>query len=800
MKIPLKWLEEYISLKAHPDQIAKTLTSLGLEVDAVETISPGFTGVVVGSVLKAEPHPQADKLRVATVSDGLENFQVVCGAPNCREGIKVAFAKIGATLPDEGDKPFVIKKSSLRGVESFGMLCSAKELQLGEDQDGIMILPDHLTVGQDLGSLYGDIVFEISLTPNLAHCQSLAGVVKELSAATETPYRIPTVTVKEDPNLDITSLVSVLVEDQKRCPRYTCRLIKGVTIAPSPQWLQQRLSSCGVRSINNVVDVTNLVMLETGQPLHAFDFAKISQNRVVIRTANHGELFTTLDGIERTLQPEDLLICDGEKPIALAGVMGGNNSEISPDTVDILLESAYFEPTTIRKTSKRLGLQTDASKRFERGCDPNIPAKVADRAAQLIAEIAGGVVAKGIIDTHTDTFSPHVIAISVNKINRLLGTQLSIGEVTEIFQRLQFSVEADEADVLKVTVPTYRVDITQQIDLVEEVARIYGYDNIPRKPAKYRGSTQKEHPIIGFESTVRCCMIAEGLQEFLTCDLIGPTLSSIIGQTVVPDEKIVKVLNPVSVEQSSLRTSLLPGLLQVVKYNVDRNHHDISGFEIGRVYFREEEKYKENLVLGIIMTGDSRPYHYDPKPTQVDLFDLKGILENLLAHFRIPNIRFEKGSNPIFHPGRQATIRYNGSHIGSFGEIHPDIQNRLDVPSRLYFAEIELHDLADCSRTLTQLCDLPNYPASDRDWTLTLPDTVTVDTVMQTIHSVPSRLLEKVFLLDIYRSEKLGEGKSNHTYRFVYRDKKKTISQESVDSEHARIEKEVTKRLSTLEE
>lgn len=796
MKLPLSWIKDIIDINLPPHQIAKILTLAGLEVDAVNQIKPGFENVVVGHVLEVKKHPDAEKLCIAAVTDGKETFQVVCGAPNCRAGIKTAYATVGATLTDETGKPFKLKKAKLRGVESNGMLCAWDELGLGTDGDGIIEFDEHLTVGSDIAEMYSDVVFEISLTPNLNHCASVIGVARELSAATGIPLNPPLIYVKENKGDSIAKAASVKVLDKAKCPRYSCRVIKGVTVGPSPDWLKKRLEACDLRPVNNIVDVTNFVLFELGHPLHAFDLDDIAGGEINVRAANAGEKFVTLDDKERILNHEDLLICDKEKPVAIGGVMGGKNSEVKESTRNILLESAYFLPTTVRRTSKRLGLQSESSKRFERGADPNNTLKALDRATMLIQELAGGTVCEGVIDIKESEFLEKVIPCRFSRINALLGTLLSVSEVEDCFRKLEMKIHWDGQDTFQVTVPTYRGDILGEIDLVEEVARIYGYGNIPKNPPKYSSSLLPNSSIYDFEKEIRQRLLSEGLQELLTCDLIGPTLLKIVQETLMPEEMTVKVLNPTSIEQSILRTSLLPGLLQAVKFNFDHQNYNLSGFEIGNIHFRQGDRYQEPSVLGIILTGEGRPQHWDRKPEPVDFYDLKGKIENLMGELGIQNLTFQKTKHTFFHSGRQASISVGAVNVGTLGEVHPSIMRRLDVTQRIYFAEIDLHQLLQLRPTDQQYKDIPVYPCSERDLTLTLEDEIPVEDVFQAIQKCSLKYLEKASLKDVYKSDKIGKENKNVTFRFVYRDNKKTIAQEAVDAEHARIVSELNSRFS----
>lgn len=794
MKLPLSWILEVIELNLPAHKIADMLTMAGLEVDGCEPLPLAFENVVVGEVLSTEKHPDAEKLCVATVSDGQEEFQVVCGASNCRQGLKTAFARVGSVLKDEEGKAFKIKKTKLRGVESYGMLCAEDELGLGQNGSGIMEFAEHIKVGADVAEIYGDTIFDISLTPNLGHCASIAGVARELSAMTGEAWKLPCVSVAEGDE-PVSDAVSVQIDDFKKCPRYACRVIKGVKVGPSPDWLQKRLEACDFRPVNNIVDVTNYVLLEMGHPLHAFDYDHLEEGKIVVRTAIEGETFVTLDEKRRELLPDDLLICDGKKPVAIAGIMGGLNSEVHDGTVNVLLESAFFDATGIRRSSKRLGLQTEASRRFERSADPNQVLAALDRAAMLIREISGGQICNGTIDVKEGDFSPKVIECRLSRINALLGTQLGLSEVENIFSQLDFGVRWDGRDTFALTIPTYRADINIEVDLIEEVARIYGFDNIPKPAARFTSSDIPHAPIFVFEKEMRRRLLAEGLQELLTCDLIGPKLQEAIDGPVMPAENVVKVLNPVSIEQSVLRTSLLPGLLQVSKHNYDHECRSLSGFEIGRIHFKEGDQFKEQSMAGILLMGNRHPHHWERKKDEVDFFDLKGIVESLFKEAGVSSYEFRNQNMHFFHPGRQAGVYVGDKEVGTLGEIHPAILRRLDLPKKVYYAEIDLHLLYQERKGICQLEPIPVYPASDRDLTITMEEDVAIQEVLDAANSIKSRLLENILLIDIYRGEKVGSHKKNVTLRFKYRNVKKTVSQEAVDAEHARITSQIEARI-----
>ena len=792
MKISLSWLKEFINFDLTPSEISNKLTSIGLEVEGFTTTGADFTGVTVAEVLATEKHPNADKLVVARVSNGKEELQVVCGAANCRAGIKVALAQVGAILTDENEKKFHITKSKIRGVESFGMLCGADELGLSEQSEGILELPENAVLGTSLTDLYSDTIFDISLTPNLSHCTSVMGVARELSALLDRPFRLPSISLHN--NDKSVESFHVETQDLENCPRYACRLIKNVKIGPSPDWLKRRLEQSGLRSVNNVVDITNYVLLELGHPLHAFDYDKIENGQIIVRKAKDGEVIETLDGKKRTLNRRNLVIADAAKPIAIAGVMGGSNSEVNENTQTLVLESAYFHPVSVRCTSRELNLSTDASKRSERGTDPNQIILTLNRATDLIVELAQGEPVNTPIEVCKIEFPSKIIECRLDRINRILGTTISKGEVENIFNSLQFKYTWDTRGRFLVQVPTYRTDISLEIDLIEEVARLYGYDHIAKTKTTFSSSLIPSDPLYLFEKNIRNLLIAEGLQEFLTCDLIGPLLLNVVQDESIPADAIVKVMNPTSIEQSVLRTSLLPGLLQVVKNNIDHQNLHIAGFETGRLHFKEGDSYKEPTVMGIILSGRSAPHQWDAKGRPFDFYDLKGMIENLLRELGIRAPLFKNLGIKTLHSGRQASVFVDSLEIGSFGEVHPAIQRRLDVNQRILFGEFNLKDLMQVVKPVEMIRPLVNFPGTERDWTITLQESVPYIKIINAVLAQASPILEDIFLKDIYRSEKLPQGYHNLTLRFKYRDSSKTIEIETVENVHKRLINELLKQ------
>lgn len=600
-------------------------------------------------------------------------------------------------------------------------------------------IADQLTsIGLEVEDI-DDSVLEIALTPNLAHCASIRGIARELAAVTGETLHHPKFALIEKGDSSIHSQAQVEVENPKACPRYACRVFTGVKVAPSPTWLQERLETCGMRSVNNVVDITNLILLEIGHPLHAFDLDRLEGKRLIIRNAKKNETITTLDGKQRFPTEETLLICDAKKPVAIAGIMGSAESEVSEKTQTILLESAYFEPTQVRRSSKRLGLKTEGSFRFERGCDPQGVLEALDHAASWLCEIAHASVLQGVIDVQSMNFVPLELSCRLSRLNQLLGTQLAMGEVETLFNRLDLPTIHVKDERITVQVPTYRHDLKQEIDLIEEAARLYGYNHIHKKEKAYfRTGALASSTEYLMARQVRSRMITEGLQEFLTCDLISPRQAALISPDNFPTRSLIKLLNPHSVEQSIMRPSMLPGMLSVIKYNADHGIHSLAGFEVGRVHFTSKGRYFEPSALAIVLTGEAAPYHWENKEKAVDFFDLKGILENLFQALKIPNFRCQQSHYTNFHPGRQAQILLENAPVGIMGEVHPLTLKEAEINAPVYFAEVSLEDLLAYLPEKIKMEPLPLFPASTRDWTVTLKESQPIGELFQWIEKEAS--------------------------------------------------------------
>lgn len=772
MKLPLSLIKSFIHLDLPPVKIGEILTLLGIEVDRIENSQPSFAKVVVCEVLRAEKHPDAKNLQVTEVSDGKNRYQVVCGAPNCRAGMKTAFAQVGAVLTDADGMQRRIEKTAIRGVESHGMLCSGSELRLSEEGEGILDLPHEMKTGEDVAHLLWDPVFELSLTPNLGHCMSALGIARELSAALQIPVQ------REKHSHSETPLAKqVIVNDFTLTPRYMCCLIEGVKVGPSPFWLKQQLAACGQKSINNVVDTANYIMMKVGQPLHAFDVDLLEGDRIEVGPAKTNSKFLGLDGVEREVPKGAILISDAKKPVAIAGIMGGANSAVSETTTRVLLEAAYFDPTAIRVAARKIGLRTESSQRFEKGIDPT----GVERALYEAASLLGGKI-KGSIDVKKGSFLPKVIAYRSHRINHILGTKLSETEMEEIFARLGFKAKEGKAEI-----PLYRTDLAEEIDLAEEVARIYGYNNIEKGIPRCSTSTVSNDPVFLFENEMRKRLSGLGLTEFLSCDLISPKLAEICKEVTPGSMGFLKSAYSKSDEYSILRTSLLPGLLQSTAGNLAQKNNNLFVFEMGRIHFMQEGKVVEIPMAAILLSGKKDLPHWSQKSADCDFFDLKGIVENLFKGTYIPS------SHIAFHPGRQADIQMGDLTVGSMGEVHPAILQKFDIEQRVYYAELNLLNLLQMKKSHLKVTPLPQFPASERDATIPLPFKMTVDQIFKEIHSLHSPILEKVDLIDLYIPEKSEQ--KNATFRFVYRDPFKTVSFEEVESQHAKMIEAITNLL-----
>lgn len=794
MYVSYKWLANYVDLTGvSPEDLAEKLTRSGVEVEGIEKRNKGVSNVVVGYVVSREKHPDADKLNVCKVDVGKEeHLQIVCGAPNVDAGQKVPVALIGAKLPG-GLK---IKKSKLRGVESQGMICSARELGVNdkllpkEIQEGILVLPEDLEIGQSIESILGldDAVLELSLTPNRSDCLSMIGTAYEVGAILDREVIEPTIDIPESEE-SIEGKVNVSIEATEDCYRYMGRLITGVTLAPSPMWLQNLLIAAGVRPINNVVDITNYVMLEMGQPLHAFDYDRVPGGNIVVRKALAGEKIVTLDDIERELDEEMLLITDGEKPIAIAGVMGGANSEVTGDTHNILLESAQFAGSSVRKTSRKLGLRSEASLRFEKEIDFQTVQKALDRAASLLAELAGGKVARGIADAHVHTPEETWVTLRMSRLNNVLGTQLEREQVEKIFARLSFHYKVD-GELINVHVPSRRRDITREVDLIEEVARLYGYDNIPTTlpvGLNTRGALTREQSL---RRNMRDIFNAMGLDEVSTYSF---TRKEIIHDfaDIYKEGEPVSLAMPMSEERSLLRTNLLPHLAETAAYNLNRKQRNISIFEIGNVFITEEKSLTklpdEKLTIAGLLAGNQTAQHWGQSNVPVDFYYVKGILESLFARLGIQDVVFKAAQDlKGMHPGRTAQVLIQGQIVGYIGQIHPVLAQKYDI-DETYVFQLDGEQIIHFATAHTGMVPLPKYPEITRDIAVVVDRGVTADELRTLIEKSAGALLESVTIFDVYTDAKLGENKKSIAASCSYRDLEKTLTDEEVQKVHEKV-------------
>ncbi|RLB07940.1 MAG: phenylalanine--tRNA ligase subunit beta [Deltaproteobacteria bacterium] len=787
MRVSFSWLREYVDFDLTPSELAERLTMAGLEVEGVEEVGTDLKGVMVAQILSICPHPRADRLSLCQVRVGEEVLPIVCGAGNIKEGDKVPLALVGAELP-HGVR---IERADIRGQISEGMMCSEAELGLSTNSDGIMILPPEAPVGIPLMDFLNlrDHILEVSLTPNRGDCLSMIGMAREVAALTGGRFHPPTPKLLEGQE-QVETFVRISVLDPDLCPRYSARLIKGVQIGPSPLWLRLRLERAGMRSINNVVDVTNYVMLEYGQPLHAFDYDRIKGGQIVVKRAAEGETFFTLDGMERALDRDTLMICDAARPVAIGGIMGGLNSEIQDDTSRVLLESAYFSPAGIRRTSRALGLQTESSYRFERGVDPEgvLPASL--RAASLIAELAAGEVAKGVIDCYPSPIPRPQIRLRLAKVNALLGMSLEQKEVEGILERLGIEVKEDQGKEWVLSPPTYRSDITREIDVIEEIGRLKGYDSIPVEIPKMWILPQKRGSEDELEKRAKEVLVGLGFYEVITYSFISPqSLRALRLPSDDPRVHPLPLLNPLTEEQSVMRTTLLPGLLTTASYNLSHKNRDLKLFEIREVYFPKKGKLPEEkrslagLAMGVFRAGG-----WNVSPKEVDFYDIKGCVERLLAELRVPSPIFSSAEGiPYLHPSKGAAVKLEAEEVGTLGELHPEVAEAYELPPGVYIFELDLGPLLKYYRREIKFIPLPKFPSISRDVAVVVDEGVSAEEIRGVIWETKSKHMESVEVFDCYRGDPIPQGKKGLAFRIKYRSSKRTLTDEEVNKFHQEI-------------
>lgn len=784
MKVSVSWLKEFVDFSLSAEELASRLTDAGLEVENIISMGRDLDKVVVGEIKKISPHPHADKLSVCEVAVGSESLQIVCGATNVVEKAKVPVALIGATLP----RGIKIIRSDLRGVDSWGMICSEKELGIGEDEEGIMILDPKLKVGNSLVSALNleDYILDIAITPNRPDWLSIVGVAREVAALCRTRIKRREVSLHEDGKL-AQNMVQVKIEDPQGCPRYAARVIEDVKIKESPFWLKKKLQSAGMRSINNMVDITNLVMLELGHPLHAFDYELFKQKKVVVRRAKDKEKFITLDQVERTLNQEVLLITDGMKPVAIGGIMGGLESEVSPLTRTILLESAYFDPRVIRRGRIFLGIATESSQRFERGADPNGVVKAIDRAGELLESLAGGKVLKGVVDNYPSPIHPVKIILRPQRVNKILSTNLESQQIKNMLCALDLSVK--ENHDLEVEAPTFRPDLAREIDLIEEIARIYGYDNIKTTLRAGGDLVTKIHWEDEISLRIKEFLVGRGFFELITNNLVDPDILNKLN----PDVPAVTIRNPLSRDLSVLSTTLAYNLLSVVNQNKNHLEKNLRIFELGKVFITAgEELPEERLHLGIAMSGSREPRYWDTKEAEVDPYDLKGILEGLFDCLS-SSLELIPGRDILFEPDNCFHIKMEGEVIGLIGGVSKAILELFEIKDKVLWAEIDLEKVFSRVPRRKEFSALPKFPPVDRDIAVVVDDKLLSRKIADKIREAGGNMVEEVALFDVFSGQQIPAGKKSLAYAIRYRSPEKTLTDEEVDEIHQKVISELEK-------
>ncbi len=795
MRFPLSWLKEYVEFNTSPEEIAERLTMAGLEVESLEYLGKGIEDIIVAQILEIRPHPNASKLVLCDVIDDTRKYKIVCGAKNMKDGDKVALARAGTKLLPSAKFPegILIESAKIRGEVSEGMLCAENELGIGEEGGGILILPDSARLGSRLIDEIGlnDVVIEVGATPNRPDCLSVVGIAREVAAILGTSVKYPEYHVLEE-GQDIGDLAAVQVIDSDGCPRYSCRVINNITIVPSPKWLKSRLEASGIRSINNIVDITNFVLFELGQPLHAFDYDLIEERKIIVRSAKDGEFIETLDGIKRALTRGDLVICDTQKPIAIAGVMGGGNTEITENTRNILLESAYFDPVRARRTSRRTNLRSESSYRFERGVDPNGVAKALDRASELIRKLSGGRVAKGKIDVYPNPIRPKEIKVSTGRVNSVLGAKIGSEKIKQIVEALEIQALGVKDGEISFKIPTFRVDITREIDLIEEVARHYGYNAIAATPPSTQMKTEGLKREKTLENRVRDILMSFGFLEAINWSFEDPEFLRLYNEN-----EPLKILNPLTKEGSSMRTNLTASILRNVIFNLNHQVQDIRIFEIGKAYIpRENGLPKETRKIAGAITGRRQPELWDKEG--FDFFDLKGILESVFEVFSLSEkVRFQEAPQVRFlHPGKCAMTLIAGKDVGFLGELHPELQERLGISKRVYLFEIDLEKLTASQKGVERkFISLPKFPSVKRDIALVVNENVPVGEILNEITKVESSIIEDVRVFDVFKGEPVAQGKKSVAVSIILRASDKTLTDEEANEAQTKAQKRLESAL-----
>lgn len=785
MYISYNWLKEIVDFDMDPEKLDQVLTMLGIEVESKEDFSKKYDNFFTAKVLSKEKHPNADKLSLCKVSIGKEEKQVVCGAPNVAAGQTVVLGVLGAVVPQNGT---ALKKVSIRGIESFGMICSKFELNLSEDHSGIWVLPEDAPVGMPLAEYLNmnDTIFEISITPNRSDCLSHYGIAREIAAYNNNKIKEAEINVNET-DAKASESVEIIVEDKEKCPRYSARVLKNAKVCESPEWLKARLTKLGFRPVNAVVDVTNYVLIECGQPLHAFDLNKIEGRKILVKTLGKTEKFITLDDKERTLTEDMLMICDGNKPLAIAGVMGGQNSEITDDSCDILIESAYFQPASVRKTAKALGIQSEASYRFERGTDYNRTTWAADRAAQLIAEITGAQIEKGMIDIYPEPIVKQPIKLRFAKANGIMGVNLSADEQIKSLEALNCKVISRNDKFAEIDAPSYRVDLESEIDLIEELAIMYDYDNIQGDSI-----SNLDFNTASFSDTLKVpqlkaesnnYFIQNGFNELLTQNMIDPASAKLF------TENLVEIANPLGEELSIMRPSIIPSILKTIERNIRFGNTDLRFFEIGKVFNVQKpgdkvfvEGFKESYELICALTGNARPLNWSEKAAAVDFYSIKGIAESYFENFKFKNIKYvpKAEEHPVFSKNT-CKIMYKNIELGFVGEVSKKALKFFGIEAPVYLLVVDFSRLLTVKRKSEKYSSISPYPAVSRDLAFVVDKNIAAEELRQEIQKNGGQYLKEVQIFDVFEGDKLGNGKKSLAFSLKFSSDIKTLIDEEID-------------------
>lgn len=792
MKFSLNWLKEFVDIDISVDELTQKLTFAGFEVEGITHFGHELSHIVTGKIQKIEKHPNADKLLITQIWDGQTTHQIVTGASNVFEGAIVPASLVGATLCGG----FQIKKSILRGIESNGMLCSEKELGLAEESSGIWILPQDTPIGVDIVNYLQlrDTVIDVSILPNRGDAQSILGLAREIAVILDKPLRFPSIQIHEI--FDSSTVIPIEVQAPELCPKYTARIIRDIVIKPSPFWMQQRLKVSGIRPINNIVDITNYVLLELGQPLHAFDLAYLDGPSIVVRTATNRETIQTLDGVTRSLNTDTLLICDANKPVALAGIMGGSNSEIKPNTQNILIESAFFKPTCIRKTETQLGLRSESSIRFEKGVDFDLVETASNRTAALIQDLANGKVIAGLqskIYSESSFNCKKKIPFQADGINRILGTNFATDMMVALLQKLGFQFNNDQTEII---VPSYRQnDISELPCLAEEIARMIGLDAIPLKyPDKFvlmKSESRLEQLIKTAQTTIK----GLGFFEIRTFSMIS---EKDIQAAFQPDQ-FLKLKNPLSPEESVMRPHLLASGLKVVGYNLNRQMSNLKLFEIGKVFIPETaDTHREELMFQTLATGKIMPQGFMPSEKQdndIDFRYLKGIVERFFETLSYADIAFESTTQSYLHPIQSSQIKINGISVGELGFVHPTVCDQYDISVPVGFISINLTQLEKLQTTKKKFKVFSRFPAIRRDFAMLVPKTLTYSQIETAILENKPKLLKEFYLFDYFVSEKIGADKQSIAMAFIYQSDTETLTDDKINGVHDAFSKRLQQKL-----